>query len=196
MRRAAASKAFFLPFVLLHTLAVTQANGAATWAKWRSATVNTAQVHSNLLINVPLVPGYVAPPGVYGDPLDSGTSVTITVANSDENWIGNGVGFSDMGYLIGSISPNPGKVNGTTIGYIGYDSGTSEFLVGFEGLVAQNFFTQVSFTDRASNVETYATASATYAQASGSRTEWSWLSQYAGNGDPFTAGNEYVITFS
>lgn len=47
----------------LYNLAVAQANSPSNppWAKWRTATVNTAKVHSNLLINVPLVPGYAAP---------------------------------------------------------------------------------------------------------------------------------------
>ena len=52
--------------VNLYNLAVTNANGAATWAKWRTATNNTAKVHGNLRIWVPNVPGYVAPQGAAG----------------------------------------------------------------------------------------------------------------------------------
>lgn len=48
--------------------AIAQANtpSAVQWARWRTATVNTAQVHSNLLLYVPQVPGYVAPQGAPG----------------------------------------------------------------------------------------------------------------------------------
>jgi hypothetical protein len=46
--------------------AITNANGAATWAKWRVG--ENSRVSSNgLLINVPLVPGFVSPVGTNDD---------------------------------------------------------------------------------------------------------------------------------
>lgn len=45
----------------LLALATAEANAGAVWARWRTGN-NVAKNHSNLLINVPAVPGYVAPP--------------------------------------------------------------------------------------------------------------------------------------
>jgi hypothetical protein len=52
--------------VALLALAVTNANGSATWAKWRVG--STTRTSSNsLLINVPVVPGFVPPQGTNDD---------------------------------------------------------------------------------------------------------------------------------
>lgn len=49
----------------LFNLAVAQANTPSSppWARWRTGGANTAKVHGNLYLNVPLVPGYVPPTG-------------------------------------------------------------------------------------------------------------------------------------
>ena len=49
----------------LLSLATAQANTPSNppWARWRKAGANTAKVHGNLYLNVPLVPGYVPPAG-------------------------------------------------------------------------------------------------------------------------------------
>lgn len=47
----------------LLALATANANGAQTWAKWRTTTDNSAKTASHLRIWVPNVPGYVAPQG-------------------------------------------------------------------------------------------------------------------------------------
>jgi hypothetical protein len=46
--------------------AKTNANGAATWAKWRVGSVTRTSSNA-LLINVPSVPGFVAPTGTNDD---------------------------------------------------------------------------------------------------------------------------------
>jgi hypothetical protein len=47
----------------LLALATAQANTPSSppWARWGTSTVNSAKVHSNLRLNVPLVPGWVPP---------------------------------------------------------------------------------------------------------------------------------------
>lgn len=49
----------------LLALAITEANSNSVWARWRTA-VNSAHVPSNLMINVPLVPGFIPLGGFFG----------------------------------------------------------------------------------------------------------------------------------
>jgi hypothetical protein len=50
----------------LAAAAITQANGAATWAKWRVGKTSTLDTNA-LLLDVPLVPGFVPPVGTVDD---------------------------------------------------------------------------------------------------------------------------------
>jgi hypothetical protein len=52
--------------VALLALAITNANGAATWAKWRVGKTSTLSSNA-LLINVTAVPGFVSPVGTNDD---------------------------------------------------------------------------------------------------------------------------------
>lgn len=49
----------------LLALAITEANSTSVWARWRTA-VNSAHIPSNLMINVPLVPGFIPLGGFFG----------------------------------------------------------------------------------------------------------------------------------
>jgi hypothetical protein len=176
----------------LYNLCVTEANTNGIFAKWRTV-LNTAKIPDNLLLNVPLVPGYVAPPG--GQPAGGGglLSVVITAGNitSEFGWATAGDHFFPA---MGSVTPSSPMLNGEPLVAVMYANSVSRFYVGVEALVAQNFFTSVSFVDQESNLETYATASPLfYGQISSRTTHWEWTSLIA---NPFTSGNEYTITFS
>jgi hypothetical protein len=181
----------------LYNLAVAQANSPSNppWAQWRTATVNTAQVHSNLLLNVPLVPGYTPPPGTYG--YNAPGVTTITAATYSGRWTGwSGSASTPPAATFGSVSPVSPTLNGDTLWAIYYDATFSLVYLALDAVVTKSFFNSLSFTDRASTVETYLTASAGFNNPGGSYSLWSWTSLYAGAGNPFSSGGVYPITFS
>jgi len=191
----------------LYNLAVAEANNypnGTGWAKWRGGGgMPVYKSRGNLLLNIELVPGFTAPAGTgsYQDVAGSSTNQYIILAGSGAE----STYFSDSGIVgytaagIGSILSGGATLNGETIEVIGYVTSelhTTDFVVVLPGSLAQTFFTSVAFTDRAGNVETYETSSATYGTTSDGYTIWYWSSQYSGSGDPFASGQPYIFTFN
>jgi hypothetical protein len=181
--------------VNLTALATAEANAPTTgWARFNPVLPYKLQVQQKL------VPGYVAP-GTTGGGGVVPTVVTITPGGGSSGPLlgPSSVGFiapSTFGGPKGSISPLAATLNGDVIECIGYSSSGNHFVVLVVGLVTQSFFNQVQFTDNALNLETYLTSAATFAQASGLHSEWTWTSQAAGGISPFTAGVPCNIVFS
>jgi hypothetical protein len=181
----------------LYNLAVTQANGAATWAKWRGGN-NVAQNHSNLLLNVPLVPGYTASPGTYGYGDSSlPLSVSMTAGASSAGLSFEGMtGSNWTGYIssaandpFGSLSGSP-NINGNVIVAIAEANGAAVEVV-LQGVLAQTEFTEIAYTDT-DGAQSFLTANASFSTGGG-YSKWSWTSGVNGK---FTNGQGYTITFS
>lgn len=121
------------------------------------------------------------------------TSIAITTGNNGPwtGWIASGSSFAAP---IGSVLPGRPMLFGEPVEAVTYFGSSTTLWVVVQGVLAQTFFTSVSFTDSASGVETYLTsAAASFSVMSGSRSIWEWPSAFAGAGNPFISGNAYTI---
>jgi hypothetical protein len=190
----------------LYNLAVAQANSPSSppWAQWSTAH-NATKTHSYLKLNVPLVPGYAAPPGVYQPAASSGLPLSVSMTAgavsgqaidfnggydlSIGNWHGY-VASSAASPSFGSVSGSP-AISGNAIVAI-IETLSADVFVAIQGTLAQTAFTEIAYTDTA-GAQSFLTASATQFIQEGGYTFWLWSSGAIGT---FTNTSNYTINFS
>lgn len=192
----------------LYAAAVAQANSSSgvvgTWAKWRTASVNTAHgsinAANNLLICPQFNPHWVAPPGTYGDPQTAGggaNSFNLTTSASstyegvfqESGYIVTGeagfIGWCTLGSNFGSVSSTP-TIAGANVAAIMQDA--------YNGLwvIVPGSLSKSSFTSIEVNSTTLLTSSGTtgFFQNSGYS---GWYFEFP---DVFAATTEYSITIT
>jgi PASTA domain len=101
--------------------------------------------------------------------------------------------FQMITHGVGSSTPSPCFINGDEVGMACFVATPfNAFFVMVKGTVPQNFFTSISFVDKASNVETYATSTATFDTSTfAGYTIWHWPAIL---NNPFTVGSNYTMT--